>query len=96
MKRTKIKTFQKDDDNNKGIATATALSSDKEDTAWANRPVFSGFLGGNVRNIYMFLCCYLYLIRNYRCVDELHAHMHYVLLISWLFRYSSPRKDFEE
>ena len=54
MKRTKIKKSQKDDgNNNKGSATATALSSAKEDTAWANRPVFSGFLGGNVRNIYM-------------------------------------------
>ncbi len=52
MKRTKIKKSRKDDDNNKESAAASALSSAKEDTAWANRPVFSGFLGGNVRNMY--------------------------------------------
>lgn len=51
MKRT-IKKSQKDDKGG-----ATALISTKEDTAWANRPVFSGFLGGNVRNIYNKVIC---------------------------------------
>lgn len=64
MKRTKIKKSQRDDDNNKGSATASALSSAKEDTAWANRPVFSGFLGGNVRNTYIVTCISVTYIDN--------------------------------
>jgi hypothetical protein len=70
MKR-KIKKAQKEDKGG-----ATAISSTKEDTAWANRPVFSGFLGGNVRNIYIYIVT---------CIST-------VLMV---YRYSSPRKDFE-
>lgn len=65
MKRTKIKKSQKED--SKGDATAIG-STEKEDTAWANRPVFSGFLGGNVRNIY--LCLFVVTCISVTYIDD--------------------------